>query len=540
MDQTRLGPRSAGPEPFITVQGAVLGQADGGSEPGITWQILADQHWAVIGANGSGKSSLMQTLSGRRVVGAGCIVYHFADQVGCGGASRPRGSTARDQVAHVDFRMQRAFLSREAAYHQARWNSISSHDAPLVSEYLSEEAVKRISPYQLAKSRLAPEQFEVERDRVITLLGIEALLERRLVQISSGERRKVLLAKALLQKPRLLILENPLAGLDQAFRARLRKAIEGLMLGDMRVVVATTSWEEIPAGVTHVLVLAGRRIVAQGPRGAVEARVRKPDAIWPRTGRAGSVPVTVSASRDEEQQLEDSVLIQMEGVRVSYGGFPVLDGVEWTVRRGEHWALLGPNGAGKSTLLSLVLGDNPQAYANRVSLFGRRRGTGESIWDVKERIGWLAPELQFLVPDRLSCLDVVCSGFFDSVGLYRRPSSQHREEASQWLARLGMQDLLEEPFGMVAQGEQRLVLMARAVVKRPSLLVLDEPCQGLDAVHRGRILDAVDEAGRSLDASVIYVTHDPRALPSIVSHVLKLDRGRVAARGRVNGHNLWV
>ena len=536
---TDLGSGSTRVRPFISVEGATLRRAGGANGPGIWWQILKDQHWAVVGPNGSGKSTLVKKLSGRMPAEGGRIVHHFADGGSDAAAGIAGEQTAAKQIAYVDFRLQQSFMNREVPYHQARWNSLSSHEAPLVSEYLSEETVRGIFPYQVTGSSLDPEQFRLEREQVAHLLGIEVLLGRRLVQLSSGERRKVLLARALLQKPRLLILDNPFAGLDCAFRLKLRGIIERLMLGQMAVMLVTTAWEDLPAGITHVLVLAEGRVVAQGPRESVQARLQAPGASNPASRGRGLAPRGAAASESESQAAKGAVLVQMEGVSVSYGGLPVLDGIEWTMRRGEHWALLGPNGAGKSTLLSLLLGDNPKAYANRISLFGRRRGTGESIWEVKQRIGWVAPELQFVVPRGLSCLDVVCSGFFDSVGLFRPPSPRQREAVNQWLAHLRLSPLACTAFGSVSEGEQRMVLLARAVVKDPSLLILDEPCQGLDARYRTRVLEAVDEAGCVLDTSVIYVTHNPLALPAIISHVLKLDRGRITDQGRVNGHDLW-
>jgi molybdate transport system ATP-binding protein len=478
-------------------------------------------------------------LSGRVAAGPGRIVHHFG-----GGAAEPGSEAgaglARNAVAYVDFRLQRSFMNREAPYHQARWNSLSRQDSPLVSEYLSERLVKGIRPDQAAAPGLGPGRFDQEREQVAQLLGIEALLDRRLVQISSGERRRVLLARALLQKPRLLILDNPFAGLDQAFRPALRGIIEHLMAGEMAVMLVTTAWEDVPAGTTHVLLLDEGRVVAQGPRDCLDPEFRASGIATAPARSAGLVTGNGAAPAARPAPAADDVLVQMEGVRVAYGDVAILDGIEWTVWRGEHWALLGPNGAGKSTLLSLILGDNPQAYANRVSLFGRRRGTGESIWEVKERIGWVAPELQFVTPLAQPCLHVVCSGFFDSVGLYRRPSAQQQAEARRWLSRLGLSHRAGAAFGTVSEGEQRIVLLARAVVKRPSLLVLDEPCQGLDSAYRARVLAAVDEAGHSLDSSVIYVTHDPLALPSIVTHVLKLAGGRVVLQGPLNGHDLWA
>jgi molybdate transport system ATP-binding protein len=217
----------------------------------------------------------------------------------------------------------------------------------------------------------------------------------------------------------------------------------------------------------------------------------------------------------------------MERVNVSYGGVRILQDIDWTVRLGEHWALMGPNGAGKTTLLSLILGDHPQAYANNISLFGKRRGQGESIWEVKRRIGWVAPELHLYHPRGVSGLHVVCSGFHDSVGLYRACTPQQRQTARQWMQRLGIESCADVSFDKLSEGEQRLVLLARALVKYPLLLILDEPCQGLDAGNRTRVSQIVDAVGNQGETSVIYVTHNPDELPRITSHVLELTRGKI-------------
>jgi molybdate transport system ATP-binding protein len=220
----------------------------------------------------------------------------------------------------------------------------------------------------------------------------------------------------------------------------------------------------------------------------------------------------------------------MEAVSVCYDGVQVLSGVSWTVRAGERWVLLGPNGAGKTTLLSLILGDNPQAYANRISLFGQPRGSGESIWEIKARIGWVAPELESYIPPRTPCLDVACSGFFDSVGLFRPPTPGQRAAAAGLMERIGLRSLAAAPFGSVSGGQKRAVLVARALVKKPALLVLDEPCQGLDAAQRERILALVDSQAAGGGTALIYVTHDPLALPRSTTHLLRLEAGQVAAR----------
>jgi molybdate transport system ATP-binding protein len=227
------------------------------------------------------------------------------------------------------------------------------------------------------------------------------------------------------------------------------------------------------------------------------------------------------------------VLLELRKVRVSYDGMPILNGITWEVRQGEHWALLGPNGAGKTTLLSLILADNPQAYANHVVLFGKRRGSGETIWDIKRRVGWVSPELHQHYPRRFSCLDVVCSGYFDSVGLFRWVTPEQRRSAETLLRDLGMAEHAESPFGSISQGEQRMTLLGRALVKRPPLLVLDEPCQGLDEGHRRRFIDTVDTLGQRGESTIVYVTHDWGELPRVITHALLLRKGKAARKGPI-------
>ena len=402
-----------------------------------------------------------------------------------------------------------------------------------VSRYLSKSHVKGLNPYEVVEKQSDPAVFLAQRDKIVELLGIEALLTRNIVQVSNGERRKVLMARALLRSPQLLILDNPFTGLDTHFRAKLMAIIEGLMQDERRVIVVTTDRDGIPLGITHVLLVENNEVVAHGPKESVlnnSSATRMIDL-----GQSAEFrPRFVGHQRLGGKDTKCQTLVHMENVNVSYAGVKVLRQINWTVRRGEHWALLGPNGAGKTTLLSLILGDNPQAYANDITLFGRRRGSGESIWEVKQYIGWVAPELHLFYPKGVSCFDVVCSGFFDSIGLYHRCSSPQRKAARLWMQQLGMVPYTDRPFEEVSEGEQRMILIARALVKRPLLLVLDEPCQSLDAGHRGRVLQTVDAIGDRLDASLIYVTHDPKALPKTITHVMRLDEGRVIGQARVD------
>jgi len=202
----------------------------------------------------------------------------------------------------------------------------------------------------------------------------------------------------------------------------------------------------------------------------------------------------------------------------------VISGLDWTVRKGENWAVSGPNGSGKTTLMGLIAADHPQAYANDIALFGKKRGSGESIWEIKHRIGLLSPEFQAGYRPAISVLEAVISGFFDSVGLYRFPEEEQIAAARRWVDRVGLTGLADRPLDRLSYGEKRLALLARSMVKAPRLLILDEPCQGLDPANRGAILSIVDEIGRSPYTQIIFITHHSEEIPTCTTHRLFLER----------------
>jgi molybdate transport system ATP-binding protein len=194
------------------------------------------------------------------------------------------------------------------------------------------------------------------------------------------------------------------------------------------------------------------------------------------------------------------------------------------MQSGENWVILGPNGCGKTTLLNLVTGDHPQAYANKIYLFGRRRGSGESIWDIKSRTGIVSSEFHIRYRKPITAFEVVLSGFFDSVGLYRNASTEQKENAEHWLEVLGIADKSDRIFNQLSYGEQRMMLLARSLVKMPQILILDEPYQGLDRINRGRIIDATDVIGTRSETNIIYVTHYPDEIPSCITRMLRFDK----------------
>jgi molybdate transport system ATP-binding protein len=452
--------------------------------PRTSWAIQPGEHWAIVGPNGSGKSALTLALRGELPLAGGDVA-----------------APAAETIAHVSFDDQRQLVARWSPYLQARYESDGIDGAP---------------PARALLGRLGP-----RRRSLLDRLGLQALLDRKLPLLSNGEARKLLIARALLAGPRLLILEEPLLGLDRRSRAELRWLIrESARLGVTILLVASRS-EDVIVPVSKVLCVRRGRIVARGTRRELLAGRL---AGAPAGGRRAAPPRPRLPPGRAPSRTEP--LVEMRCVTIEHGGLRVLDGVDWTIRAGERWALVGPNGSGKTTLLSLILADNPQAYANDVRFLGRRRGDGVTIWEIKAACGHVSPELQIQDAAGASALEVIVSGLFDSVGLYCSPSARQLRAARAWARALGVTRLLGRGFTSLSEGERRLVLIARALVKRPRLLVLDEPCQGLDDAHRARVLEIVERVGRAGRCAVVYVTHDPGELPSCVDRVLRLDRGR--------------
>ena len=518
------------PAPFLSMQGVSLRRYDKVLFQDTWWQIWSDQHWAVIGPNGSGKSTLIRAICGQVPIVKGQIAYHFLETLA---PDTHSGTTARprDHIAYVSFDAQREAVRAAGRFYQARWNQGVSERTASVSEYLSERHVRGLNPYQVIDEPSGSAPFTARRREVVALLGIRGLLSKRIVHLSNGEMRKVLIASALLKNPRMLILDNPFTGLDAGFRARLKQVISRLAQGEMRIMVVTSRRDEIAPDITHLLVVQDHQIVSQGPKDEVPEDTLAVQTPGPSPGIDLRLTAETHHQGERSIQKPPQVLVHMRNVNVSYDGTQVLRRIDWTIVRGQNWALLGPNGSGKTTLLSLILGDNPQAYANDITLFGVRRGSGESIWEIKRQVGWVAPELHLYYPRNVSCFDVVCSGFFDSIGLYHNCLPRQQEVARSWMHDLGISEYAHQAFAQISDGEQRMILIARALVKRPVLLALDEPCQGLDASNRQRVLRAIDAAGNHLGTTIIYVTHNPSELPLVITHVLRLEQGRIIKSG---------
>jgi molybdate transport system ATP-binding protein len=484
------------------------------------WTWRRGEQWAVLGPNTSGKSLFALALCGKAPLPRGEIRYYFDPQ-----PWQP-GAVPEQSIALLSPHLQRELATVESSFYQSRWHSGVTEGRRTVAQFLSRASVDDINPFQLDAAKGDPRLFRENLRRFSRWLGIEPLFRRKLAVLSNGEQRRVLLVHTLLRSPRLLILDDPFGGLDQATRARLKTVIRRLMRSGLPVLLITNRPDELPPQTTHLLLVHNRRIIARGTRRAV---LNHPLARKLRAGGFSSVVTPPMPWRAVSKSIKTSrtALVELNHVTVRLGNQRILDDVTWTMRRGEHWALLGPNGSGKTTLLSLIQGDNPQVYALNLRLFGRKPEATQTPWRTRRRIGWLSPELHLHYPAGWLCLDVVCSGFFNTAGLYEPCSSRQRAAARNWLRRFGLAGQAKKAFGELSLGDQRLILLARAMVKKPELLVLDEPCQGLDAAHRLSILATVDKVVRQTRAGLIFVTHHTGEMPACITHLLKLKSGRV-------------
>ncbi len=453
------------------------------------WSIYPHQHWAVIGANGAGKTRLIDVLMGQYALREGSIKLGYEERI----------SEVVKRIAVTDIH---SLADTRNGYYQQRFHATENDEIPTVRELLAKEAPLDTITEAIEELQLAP------------------LLDSRINYLSSGELRKFLIARALLSKPRILVLDNPFIGLDAPSRAVLTQLFDRLtQQGDVQLILLLSSPRDIPACITHLQPMHGMSCLPPLTRAAFEQNEELQQLLFPPL--ENSDIILPLATRTPSTH---TTTVRLEHITAGYGSRKVLDGVDWQVENGEKWALLGENGSGKSTLLSLVNADHPQSYANRFYLFDRKRGSGESIWDIKERIGYVSPEMHLYFTENVPAIKIVASGFFDSIGMFRRCNDEQLATALQWMSTFSIAHLETRPFLSLSSGEQRLVLLARAFVKDPDLLILDEPLHGLDQAHKGRVSQLIEQFCSRPAKTLIYVTHYVEEIPICVNNRFVLQR----------------
>jgi molybdate transport system ATP-binding protein len=456
----------------------------------IDLNILPGEQWAIVGKSGSGKTTLARVLTGQ-IFHSGTVQFHL---------STP---THSNRILLIE--QQHRFKNRSNTsdfYYQQRYNSLNAEDTITVAEALQE-----VMPDQTAAFSHWIEQLHLDR-----------LLQEPLIQLSNGENKRLQLAKALLLDPSVLVMDNPFVGLDAEGRQTLDGIIDHIVASGITIILITPP-QELPNSITHVGVLENGQLVSTSTK-----------ANWQPTAFQAVDRDNLSAEAIQKlsplpEANHFSNAVKMVNVTIRYGDKTILDHINWEVKKGERWSISGPNGAGKSTLLSLITADNPQAYANELYLFDQRRGSGESIWDIKRRIGFVSPELHVYFDRGTSCFDVIASGLFDTIGLFRQLSSLQQEQVHAWIQLLQLQSVKYKPLFQLSLGQQRMVLLARALVKNPPLLILDEPCQGLDEEQISYFKQLINRLCESFGTTLLYVSHYDKDIPECVTNLARLEKG---------------
>ena len=448
--------------------------------------IEGGQQVAVCGPNGAGKTLLVNILLRQ---------YPLLDK---------REAEYGDGIHGIDIRhitFRDSYGSADSTYfYQQRWNMTEMGDSPVVGDAF---------PF------VANQEW---RDSLFRLFDLALIWDKQLVSLSSGEMRKYQLARSLAVRPRIVIIDSPFIGLDRETREMLCNLFEELIgRWNMQIILIVARPEDIPSFITHVVEVKDKVCMpmVKKDRFMSDYRADVPTLSRELVNIMHALP---------ENDMDSDEIVRCNNVSLRYGSRCILDRLDWTIRKGEHWALLGRNGCGKSALLSLIYADNPQSYACDISLFGRARGTGESIWEIKKHIGYVSPEMHRSYSRHYPAIDIVASGLHDSVGLYKKITDEEREACRVWLQIFGMSEFENRDFYYLSSGEQRMILLARAFVKNPSLIILDEPLHGLDAAKRSLAMQIIKAFCDQPQKTMIIVTHYPEELPDTIDHQLRLVR----------------
>ena len=494
---------------LLSIQNATVRYLNSTLFKQLTFNINKGENWAIIGESGSGKSALLQTIAGRFNVTGGEVKYHFFEEYLAHHPMIGEVLTHHKLIALVESKHH--FKNRSNTtdfYYQQRYNSSDSEDALTVDEYLD------------SINHPTGQTVYWHLNKVISTLNLEGLRAKQLIKLSNGETKRLMLAAALLKNPVLLLLDTPLTGLDVQTRKAFSKMIDEIIASGISVIMATSPYE-IPDAITNIAYLQNGEVKQLIPKNEF-----KPE-LFTQNSDDNIDKTQLKALLTSDNKITYKYIVKMNQVRIKYAENLVLNNVDWQILSGERWALLGPNGAGKSTLLSLINGDNPQAYANDIILFDKKRGTGESIWDIKKKIGFVSPELHQYFPTENSCLQVIESGYYDTLGLFRPSNQQKAATALKWMQALEIDKYARHLLKNIPASAQRLCLLARALIKNPDLLIFDEPCQGMDAHQQNHFKQIVNTICDLSDVTLIYVTHYQHEIPDSVTKKLKLNKGSV-------------
>lgn len=458
----------------------------------VSFTLRHGERWALVGPNGSGKSMLLKMLRGDvwpTPTGREQRHYHLD------GTAKGSRMGSKEWIAYVG-------PERQDKYVRYGWNLTVTQ---VVTTGLFDEDIPLTQPTQSQREKV---------DRLLRRFTLWGLRHRRILTLSYGQRRLALVARAFASKARVLLLDEVFNGLDVRAKEKLQRALERPR-GGHEWVITSHRPQELPRNVTHVARIAAGRIVEQGPRGTGPGT--RDSGRKKSQSRSTAAPLPTARSPSDR-----SALITITNADIYRDYRPVIRNLNWTLHRGEHWAVLGANGSGKSTLLSMIYGDLHPALGGTIERQGVPFGTRIENW--KYRVGWVSPELQANHAHAKSIEEIVISGRYASVGLNEAPTRADRTAAARWLEFFGIERLRERGPRQVSYGQMRLALIARAMANDPQLLLLDEPCTGLDGDVREHVLAVLERLARS-GTQIVMAVHDAEDIVPAVQQVLRIGKG---------------
>jgi molybdate transport system ATP-binding protein len=458
-------------------------------------EIIAGQRLCIFGGNGSGKSLLANLLAGKRIESGSYVEY-------------AAGFSAQRDIHWVSFEEQQRLWQMDNKLDMSEYSADAKDTGTSIDALVS--GSRRIDQ--------ADEGFKLQ---LLTDLGLFEIRLQGIRFLSSGQVRRALLARALYAKhgsnPQVIILDDPFETLDQASKLAISQCVESTLAATATMIQLCRRRADILPSISHIAYMSDLRLVGAGLKQKILKQIDTAYETDKLAAREWALPKSVAAT----DQSPAETLIELNDIQASYGEQRVFSSFSWEMRRGDHVLIEGPNGCGKSTLLSLLDGDNHKAYGQDVRLFGKRRGSGETVWQVKSYFGIVSNELHNKYQKGWKVLNIVLSGFFDSVGLYEQATAMQLEQAKQWLECLDLLALQNRYYQELSFGQQRLVLLARAMLKWPRILILDEPCVGLDDVFRQKILSLLDAIALESTTQLIYVSHVAAETPACLNRRLK-------------------
>lgn len=443
------------------------------------WQVLENESWCVLGRNGSGKQYLDQLLTGELAT----------DKVDV--FTVP----AANKVGMISFETQQDVYEYEL--------KIDSSDFTDANDIGTK-----------AKDFLPEDKLN---DPLISEFGLSHRLESGYRQLSTGEGRKLLILQAIFNGVELLVCDNPFDSLDEASCIALSNALERLSKTGVNVLLMLNNRQDIPLWCDNIAFIERGQLDVIGKLDSDETK-RQLDALLTPAPDNVSWPTNMQELCDYKHPY----LVKLTNGKVQYNGVSVFEGLDVHIRPLQHTLITGPNGSGKSTLMQLITGDCTQCYSNDIHVMGYKRGSGESIWELKKDMGIVSSEFHREYRVNGDLLTVVLSGFYDSIGLYQQPEKHQIDIACQWLDKIGLLAHQKSSFRSLSYGEQRLALIARALVKSPYLLILDEPTQGLDELNRHRVLNFLEHLSEQKHSTMLLVSHRKDEFLSIFEQHIKL------------------